>query len=160
MGILSNILKFISDNSNTSSDNSRYKSPSGGYMNYAMFSVKGVNSATNRKKALKFECKTADVAKQLAINAGLINIESVTVIPFDPPSIEQIDACRKHSRNIPVGACKIDVSFLMTKDIEDEKDASLELIKKADELGVKFSYLTGKETLQNLINEKQKETKN
>ena len=48
----------------------------------------------------------------------------------------------------------------MTKDIEDEKDAPLELIKKADELGVKFSYLTGKETLQNLINEKQKETKN
>lgn len=85
MGILSNILKFISDNSNASSENSRYKSPSGGYMNYAVFSVKGVNPATNRKKALKFECKTADVAKQLAINAGLINIESVTVIPFDPP---------------------------------------------------------------------------
>ena len=146
MGILSNILKFISDNSNASSENSRYKSPSGGYM--------------NRKKALKFECKTADVAKQLAINAGLINIESVTVIPFDPPSIEQIDACRKHSRNIPIGACKIDVSFLMAKDIEDEQDAPLELIKKADELGVKFSYLTGKETLQHLIKEKQKETKN
>lgn len=128
-----------------------YKSPSGGYMNYALFSVVGTNPSTNRKNTRKYECKTSSEAEQYAINDGLINIEKITVLPFDNPTDRQIAACKKHNRIIPPGACSLDVSFLMTKDIEREEDAPMDLIQQADSLGLKFSYLAGKETLQELI---------
>ena len=129
-----------------------YKSPSGGYMNYAVFSVTGTNPKTNRKNKRKYECKTSNEAMALAA-ADLINIESVEAIPFEPPTERQCAACKEHGRIIPPGACSIDVSFLMTRDIEHQKPAPKELIRSADSMGLKFSYLTGEETLRNLINE-------
>ncbi len=129
-----------------------YKSPSGGYMNYAIFSVVGTNPKTKRKNKRKYECKTSNEAMALAA-ADLINIESVEAIPFEPPTERQCAACKKHGRIIPPGACSIDVSFLMTRDIEQQKPAPMSLIRLADSQGLKFSYLAGEESLQNIINE-------
>lgn len=155
MGFVSKIKNAVSSViSNTSKGimlSFDYKSPSGGYMNYAIFSVTGTNPSTNRKNTRKYECKTESEAKELAISDGLIDIESIKPIQFAPPTERQIEACKKHYRIIPPNACSIDVSFVMTKEIEDEEDAPIDLIKQADSLGLKFSYLAGKQTLQELI---------
>lgn len=120
-------------------------------MNYAIYSVTGINSSTNRKNTRKYECKNEDEAMQLAIADGLIDIANIKPLPFDPPTDRQIEACKKHYRIIPPNACQRDVSSLMTKEIEGEDEAPLELIRQADSLGLHFSYLAGKQTLENLI---------
>lgn len=155
MGIISKIKNSISSViSNTSKGimlSFDYKSPSGGYMNYAIYSVTGINSLTNRKNTRKYECKNENEAMQLATADGLIDVENIKPLPFDPPTERQIEACKKHYRIIPPNACQRDVSSLMTKEIDGEDDAPLELIRQADSLGLHFSYLAGKQTLENLI---------
>lgn len=131
-----------------------YKSPSGGYMNFAVFKVVGINPATKRKNTREYSCKTEDEARDIAQADGLIDLQEITAISFDPPSEAQYAACRKHNRHIPSGACKMDVSALMTRDIEHQKPASVELMEYADSIGLKFSYLIGEESLRNLIDEK------
>ncbi|MBR7072479.1 MAG: hypothetical protein IKI33_02520 [Eubacterium sp.] len=128
-----------------------YKSPSGGYMNYAVFSVMVINPKTGRNNKRKYECKTESEARSLAAADGYHDIISVTPIPFEPPTERQLAACREYHRTIPPGACMKDVTFLMTKEIENEDKPSVELIRKADRLGLKFSYLAGAETLQEMI---------
>lgn len=130
-----------------------YKSPSGGYTNYAVFSVKGINSATNRKKTNKYKCKTEDEAIELAMQDGLVKIESVHPIPFSPPSDAQIQACDKYGHIIPPGACHEDVGAIMTKEIYDEDDSPFDLMKCADFLGVRFSYFDSKQCLLHLISD-------
>lgn len=131
-----------------------YKSPSGGYMNYAVFSVVVINPKTGRNNKHKYECKTEAEARAMAVADGFKDIVSVTPVPFKPPTKLQIEACREHHRTIPPGACMKDVSFLMSKEIENEGKSSIELIREADRLGLKFSYLAGAETLQEMINNK------
>jgi len=130
-----------------------YKSPSGGYMNYAEFKVVGINQKTNRQNTRRYYCKDEGEAAALATQEGLVDIISVTAIPFTPPSEAQYEACRKHNRNIPYGACLSDVSALMTRDIENQKPASIELMQYADSLGLRFSYLIGEESLREMIDE-------
>lgn len=155
MGLISKIKNSITNVvSNTSKGlflSFDYKSPSGGYMNYAIYSVTGINSSTNRKNTRKYECKNENEAMQLATADGLINIDNIKPLPFDPPTERQIEACKKHFRIIPPNSCMNDISFLMTKDINGEEDAPIELIKQADSMGIKFSYLAGKQTLEQLI---------
>lgn len=131
-----------------------YKSPSGGYMNYAIFAVTVTNPQTGRQNKRKYECKTESEARSMAAADGYHDIISVTPVPFEPPTERQIKICRQHGRIIPPHACMKDISFLMTKDIEDESKPPLDLIRKADQLGLKFSYLAGAETLQEMINNK------
>lgn len=131
-----------------------YKSPSGGYMNYAIFAVTVTNPQTGRQNKRKYECKTESEARSMAAADGYHDIISVTPIPFEPPTERQLAACREHHRVIPPGACMKDVSFLMSKEIEEEGKPNAELIRKADQLGLKFSYLAGAETLQEMIDNK------
>lgn len=131
-----------------------YKSPSGGYMNYAVFAVVVINPETGRQNKRKYECKTESEARSLAAADGYHDIISITPVPFEPPTERQLEACRQHGRIVPPGACMKDVTFLMTKDIENEGKPSLDLIRKADSLGLKFSYLAGTETLQEMIDNK------
>ena len=127
-----------------------YKSPSGGYMNYAQFKVVGINPATKRKNTRQYNCRTEQDAEHLAKAEGLVDLD-ISIIPFAPPSEAQYAACRKHNRKIPPGACLMDVSALMTRDIEKQKPASIELLQYADEMGLKISYLSGEESIRELF---------
>ena len=127
-----------------------YKSLSGGYMNYAQFKVVGINPATKRKNTRQYNCRTEQDAEHLAKAEGLIDLD-ISVIPFSPPTEAQYEACKKHNRNIPAGACKEDVSALMTRDIEKQKPASAELLQYADSIGLKISYLSGEESIREYI---------
>lgn len=154
---LKKIIKGAADAASSASFNAalnNYKSPSGGYMNYAVFSVSVINPKTGRSNKRKYECKTEAEARSLAAADGYHDIISVTPIPFEPPTERQLAACREHHRVIPPGACMKDVSFLMSKEIEEEGKPNAELIRKADQLGLKFSYLAGAETLQEMIDNK------
>lgn len=162
MGLISKIKNSITNVVNNTSKglflSFDYKSPSGGYMNYAIFSVTGIKQSTNRRNTKKYECKTETEARKLANADGITNIEKVELLPFPTPTQRQIEACKKHFRIIPPNSCMNDVSFLMTKDINGEEDAPIELIKQADSMGIKFSYLAGKQTLQELIEEHNKKS--
>lgn len=159
MSFINKLLNFTKANIlNGSNDVSRireqiYISPSGGYLNYAIFSVEGINSNTGRKKTLRYKCKTEQEAAKLAMLDGIIDIKLIQAVPFEKPTERQIATCKEHNRSIPADANKIDVSFLMTKDIENENEPGIELLKYADSIGAKFSYFAGKESIEEIINQ-------
>lgn len=128
------------------------ESPFSDNMNYMIFEGEGVYIKTGRNRKIHIESFSEEEARAELINSGYdpetINISRAK---FEPPSEEQIKAMKKHGNKIPKNACKIDISFLMSKIIEHQHDPGKALMKFATGHKVKFSYFTGERSLYSCI---------
>ena len=121
-------------------------------MNYKIFEGEGLFVKTGRNRKIHIESFSEEEALSTLVASGYeassINISRVQ---FEPPTQEQLKAMRKHGNKIPKNACKIDISFLMSKIIEQQHDPGSRLIEFATKQKVKFSYFTGEKSLYSCI---------
>lgn len=125
-----------------------YVSPSGGYVNYGRFQVIGKNPETNRKNKRIYEVKNEEEAQKCAEDAGLIGPFEICALPATPPTDSQLAYAKDLGATIPEGACKADVSAIISRITdEDEAPTSERLARKAHEYGVKFSRYHGQKAI-------------
>lgn len=136
-----------------------YVSPSGNYMNYAIFEVVGIKPTTGRKNKRTYEAKDEAGALRAAAEDGLQDAEVVRALEEEPPTERQKECLEGLGVTIPQGACKYDVSAMIgrildSQDIVEEieiskteekqyvkplESPSEELAIYADKMGLKFS---------------------
>lgn len=117
-----------------------YVSPSGGYLNYAIFKVGGTNSKTGRIKHITIESKTEDSAIEAAKIQGLEAPFKVEVVDFFAPSDAQINYAKSLGVKIPKGITNTDISCILTRFEEEDFDSIPKALSLwADEIGAKFS---------------------
>ena len=117
-----------------------YISPSGGYLNYAIFKVGGTNSKSGRIKHITVEAKTEDNAIESAKIQGLVEPFSVEVVDFFAPSDAQINYAKSLGVKIPEGVTNTDISCILSRFEEDDFDSIPQSFSLwADEIGAKFS---------------------
>lgn len=121
-------------------------------MNYMLFEGEGIYESTKRKRKIHIESFSEQEAIEELVATGY-NQSTIQLhrVPFTSPSDEQLSAMRKHNNKIPRKACMIDISFLISKSMEDQRDADKELINFATDHKVKFSYYTGDKSLYTCI---------
>lgn len=117
-------------------------------LNYMSFEGEGIYSKTGRKRKVKIEAFSEHEAIEELQSSGFSpGTITISRIPFEPPTEAQIDAMKKHHDKIPKRACKIDISFLMEKIIEDQRNPDKQLIDFATSQKVKLSYYVGEKSL-------------
>lgn len=121
-------------------------------MNYKIYEGDGLFLKTGRNRKIHIESFSEEEARS-ELSASGYEPSSVNIarVQFDPPTTEQIQAMKKHGNKIPKNACKIDLSFLMSKIIEQQHDPGSKLIEFATNQKVKFSYFTGEKSLYSCI---------
>lgn len=126
-----------------------YISPSGGYLNWAIFKVAGKNQTTGRRKTMQIEAKNEAAAIQCAEANGIIAPHEITAIPHELPTENQIQYLQSFKATVPEDATKLDVSAIIDRfeKLNIEAAPSEEFAKFADDIGVKFSRYIGKDTL-------------
>lgn len=128
-----------------------YVSPSGGYMNWAIFDVVGTNPETGRKKARKYEAVDEAEALELAEKDGLLNPEIKGVIPHEPPTEKQIEYLKSWNVEVPEGACKSDISAILSRLVDSENEPKEDYAMFAHKMGIGFSKYIGAEALHNAV---------
>ncbi len=121
-------------------------------MNYMMFDGEGVYGPTKRKRQIHIESFSEQEALEELVSAGYIQ-DTIAIhrIPFEPPTEAQLSTMQIYHNKIPDKISKNDLSFLISKYMDDEQDADKELINFATGQKVKFSYYTGEKSLYNCI---------
>lgn len=128
-----------------------YISPSGGFINYGCFDIKGRNKETNRKSSRYIEARTEEEACKLAEEKGLIGPYTVLVCPVSPPSDSQISYAHSLGAIIPDGASSRDVSAIISRITdEDEGSVSPKLAHVAHMHGLKISRYSGSKEILRL----------
>lgn len=128
-----------------------YISPSGGYINYTVFQVIGINPKTNRKNKRVYEEITEEKAIARAQEEGFVAPFDVSVLPAKEPSERQLAYAKDLKIVIPDGACFDDVSALITRVVElREEPADARVAKAAHLCGVKFSRYIDSYNLKSL----------
>lgn len=121
-------------------------------MNYKIFEGEGLFVKTGRNRKIHIESFSEEEARsELAASGFESSSIKISRIQFEPPTQEQIQTMRKHGNKIPKNACKIDISFLMSKIIEQQRDPGSKLMEFATKQKVKFSYFTGEKSLYSCI---------
>lgn len=121
-----------------------YVSPSGGFVNYGRFCVTGTNSSTGRKNTKRYEAQTEADARAAAVADGLSEPITVKVEPQPEPSERQMDYALELEAIIPEGACKDDLSAIISRIVdEDEAAPDPGISRYAHASGVKFSRFVG-----------------
>ena len=116
-----------------------YISPSGGFVNYARFRISGVNHSTDRKSEKRYEAQDEAAARAAAQADGLTEPLTVKV-----EKERQIDYALELGAMIPEGACKNDLSAIISRIVEcDEAAPDPGLSRYAHASGVKFSRFVG-----------------
>lgn len=123
-----------------------YVSPSGGFVNYGRFRVSGTNTSTGRKNTKRYEAQDEAAARAAAIADGLSDPLEVSVEPSAEPSDRQVDYALELEAMLPAGACKEDVSAIISR-ITDGDEAAPDpgLSRWAHDCGVKFSRFVGRD---------------
>lgn len=121
-------------------------------MNYMLFDGEGIYEPTKRKRQIHIESFSEQEAINELVSTGYIqDTISIHRVPFPAPSKEQLSAMRRYHDKIPKKACKIDISFLISKFMDGERNADKELMDFATSKKVKFSYYTGEKSLYSCI---------
>lgn len=130
-----------------------YVSPSGGFVNYACFDVIGKNPETKRKNKRYIEAKDeADACKKME-EKGFIGPFETAVRPMEPPTDRQLEYAKSLGAAIPEGACKRDVSAIITRITEnDEGPVSASKARAAFEADLKISRYSGTHEIMSLAN--------
>lgn len=161
---------FIAKGENVSLlDLGGYRSPSGGYVNWAQYRVTGKNTATGRKNTRQYTARDENSVTEVAEADGLAPPYEVRVIPNEMPTDRQITYLRSWNVDVPTGAVKSDVSAILSRleesyDVVTERKTtsnsvvryvrplpgpSEEFAKYADDMGVMFSRYIGQDALFN-----------
>lgn len=149
----------------------REPSQSGGFVNWAIYEVIGVNQNTNRKNKRQYEAKTETNSIAKAKSEGLIEPFEIRALPHDAPTERQIDYLLSWGAAVPRGATKYDVSAILSR-LEDSYDIvfekqiakdkevhyirplpgpNAEFAKYADDMGIFFSRYIGGDALFNKV---------
>ena len=125
-----------------------YAGPSGGFVNFGRFKVVGVNAGTGRKNAKRYEAKDEEGARAAAEADGLGEPMTVEVEKLEDPTEQQMAYALDLKAVIPAGACKEDVSAIISR-ITDEDEAAPDpgLSLWAHDCGVRFSRFVGHDAL-------------
>lgn len=117
-------------------------------MNYMLFDGEGIYRPTNRKRKIHIESFSEQEAIEELVSTGYIQ-DTITIhrVPFEPPTEAQLSTMREHHNQIPNKISKADMSFLISKYMEDERNADKKLINFATAQKVKFSYYIGEKSL-------------
>lgn len=126
-----------------------YKSPSGGFCNYARFSGQGINPTTGRSNQIKeIFAKTLEAASfQAEEKTGFRQIE-LSVVPMDPPTERQLAYAQELHLQIPPDACKEDVMCMISRVADSLEDSPISGCPQSfanylDRAGIQFSaYLS------------------
>lgn len=90
----------------------------------ARFIVRGTNPATNRRNKRTYNAGSEVEAIQMAEADGLAGPFEITVEPEDVATERQLAYAKDLGLRIPQGACKTDVSALITRAEENDKEAT------------------------------------
>lgn len=125
-----------------------YAGPSGGFVNFGRFKVVGVNAGTGRKNTKRYEAKDEEGARAAAAADGLGEPMTVEVEKLEDPTEQQMAYALDLKAVIPAGACKEDVSAIISR-ITDEDEAAPDpgLSLWAHDCGVRFSRFVGHDAL-------------
>ena len=125
-----------------------YVSPSGGFVNFGRFRVSGMNASTGRKNTKRYEVRTEEEARAAATADGLGDPMTVEVEQNEGPTEQQVAYALDLKATIPAGACKADVSAIISR-ITDEDEAAPDpgLSRWAHDCGVRFSRFVGHDAL-------------
>lgn len=137
-----------------------YKSPSGGYMDYAIFQVSGIIEETGRHTTRKIEATTAESAIEIAKEGGLLEPEIKCVVPHQPPTERQIKDTK--GWNIPKDVCMLDIATIQKRqEYYDETDVPREdFALFAHKMEVHFSrFITESSLLRHVIRDLKKRDK-
>ncbi|MBO5953341.1 MAG: hypothetical protein J6Q53_04375 [Oscillospiraceae bacterium] len=162
--------RFIADGIEVSHLNlGGYQSPSGGYVNWTRYEVKGKNAATNRKNTRRYAARSESALASIAAADGLLEPYEIRVMPNDAPTDKQIEYLHSWNVEVPVGAVKEDVSAILSR-LEDSYSVvaeerispsksverirpldgpSEEFAQYADAMGILFSKYIGEVALFN-----------
>lgn len=128
-----------------------YVSPSGGFVNYARYQITGINPKTNRKNTRTVEEFGEKYVIRRAELYGLVAPFKICILPSLPPSERQLSYAHDLGITIPEGACKVDVSALISRVTDDdEAPADENIASQAHIYGVKFSRYHGKKAILEL----------
>lgn len=125
-----------------------YVSPSGGFVNFGRFKVAGTNATTGRRNTKRYEVQTEGEARAAAAADGLVEPMVVEAEPNEGPTEQQMAYALDLKAAIPAGACKADVSAIISR-ITDEDEAAPDpgLSQWAHDCGVRFSRFVGHDAL-------------
>lgn len=115
------------------------------------FTVVGLNLSTKRRKTLVLPAKTIGEARDYAIKQGLGEPFEITETPPDPPSVEQIEYAAGLGAHIPNGASRQDLSAIIQKKLDNDREPSRDLIDYANHQGFIFSEYIGKKALYDVV---------
>ena len=124
-----------------------FVSPSGGFVNYIRYSVKGMCSKTGKNKKYHYEVMSEAEAQARAKEDGLSEPFTVQVEKMPPPSGSQLSYARSLNAEIPEGACKRDVTAILSRITDEDESPDAGLVHFAHTSGVCFSRFIGKDDL-------------
>lgn len=148
-------------------DLGEYASNAGGFTNWATYDVTALNPTTNRKNKRRYRAVNQKHIEKLATAEGLVNVEIVNVIPHEAPTEKQLNYAKDLGLSIPEGACKEDVSAILSRLLDStdsvrEEKVSATLVRNyyrplesptkefavfASEMGICFSAYIGEKAL-------------
>ena len=124
-----------------------YVSPSGGFVNYVRYSVKGKCVKTGKNKKYHYEAMSEAEVQAKAKEDGLTEPFKVQIEKMAPPSDSQLSYARSLDAVIPEGACKRDVTAILSRITEEDESPDPGLVSFAHAYGVCFSRFIGKNEL-------------
>lgn len=147
-----------------------YTSQSGGFVNYAMFDLVGMNSKTGRKNTRHYKAKDAVAAIKIAASEGLVGPYEISPAPFSEDQERMkyyTGKLKSYGANAPDGATIDDIAAIINRisasdDIVSEERITKDLLIRrvrptpgpneefalyADAMGVEFSKFISKDSL-------------
>lgn len=128
-----------------------YSSPSGGYVNWAIFDISGINQSTKRRNKRRITAADEGEALDAAREDGLVDPEVLSVILHDAPTEQQIGYALDLGADIPEGACKKDVSSIIDRILSACDGPSEEFAMFAHDNKLHFSKFIGADDLFNIV---------
>lgn len=117
-------------------------------MNAMVFKGNGLFLQTNRRRKIELIAFSYNDAISKLISDGYDpNKIDIHRDCFDPPSAEQLQAMRNHNDWIPYNACFQDMSAIICRYTEDDRNADKSLMDFATQYGFVFSYFIGQKAL-------------
>lgn len=129
-----------------------YVSQSGGFTNYSRYEVSGINPKTKRKNKRIFDCFSEQDAIEHMLLSGFTEPFTVKFVKFDEPTERQLSYAKDLGIQIPEGACKQDVSALISRVVDDDEALPSEfMVHQAMSRKVMFSRYVGAKTLVSIM---------
>ena len=130
-----------------------FESPSGGYLNYNRYQVKGINPKTGRKNTKKVDGFSEEDAINFAKNGGLTEPFEVSIIQHESPDPDYFKSVQKDFEiRLPDDMSNRDIYHLTNRLYEDDTvTPTKDLAKFATDNEVMFSRFIGEMVLCRLI---------